>query len=117
YNALARLAAGRVEAFVAAAGWLRDQGLSAPRVIAHDAAAGLAVLEDLGDGLYARLIDAGQDEAPLYDAAIEALALLHGIQPPARLEADGASWPLLTYDETALRTASEVFVEWLPVLK
>ena len=65
YNALARLAAGRVDAFVACAGWLNAQGLSAPKVLAADPAAGLAVLEDLGDDLYARLIKAGTDEAPL----------------------------------------------------
>jgi aminoglycoside/choline kinase family phosphotransferase len=81
YNALARLAAGRVDAFVAVAAWLKAQGLSAPTVIAHDAAAGLAVLEDLGDNLYARLIEAGQDEGPLYDAAIDALAHLHAAHP------------------------------------
>jgi aminoglycoside/choline kinase family phosphotransferase len=117
YNALARLAAGRVDAFVAVAGWLRAQGLSAPAVIAHDAPAGLAVLEDLGDDLFARLIEAGEDEAPLYDAAISALAHLHAITPPEVLEADGCAWPLLTYDETALHTADALFIEWLPKLK
>jgi aminoglycoside/choline kinase family phosphotransferase len=117
YNALARLAAGRVDAFVAVAGWLRAQGLSAPEVIAHDAPAGLAVLEDLGDGLFARLIEAGEEEAPLYDAAIAALARLHKIEPPDVLEAYGCAWPLLTYDETALHTADALFVEWLPKLK
>jgi aminoglycoside/choline kinase family phosphotransferase len=117
YNALARLAAGRVDAFVAVAGWLRAQGLSAPAVLAHDAPIGLAVLEDLGDGLFARLIEAGEDEAPLYEAAIAALAHLHEIEPPAILAADGCAWPLLTYDETALHTADALFVEWLPKLK
>jgi aminoglycoside/choline kinase family phosphotransferase len=117
YNALARLAAGRVDAFVATAGWLRDQGLSAPEVIAHDAPAGLAVLEDLGDDLYARLIEDGQDEAPLYGDAIEALVRLHEVTPPEVLEQDGVRWPLLTYDETALQTADALFLEWLPKLK
>ncbi len=59
FNALYRLAAGRVDAFVACAGWLRGLGLSAPEVIAADPGAGFAVLEDLGDGLYARLIAEG----------------------------------------------------------
>jgi aminoglycoside/choline kinase family phosphotransferase len=117
YNALARLAAGRVDAFVAVAGWLRAQGLSAPEILAHDAAQGLAVLEDLGDDLFARLIEAGQDEAPLYDGAIEALALLHSVEAPDVLEAGGVRWPLLTYDETALETADRLFLEWLPKLK
>ena len=114
YNALARLAAGRVEAFVACAGYLTSRGLSAPRVIAADAEAGLAVLEDLGDGLYASLIAEGMDEAPLYDAAIDVLAVLHDERPPDVLKASGATWPLLAYDDLALKTAGDLFTEWLP---
>ena len=117
YNALARLAAGRVEAFVTVAAWLKAQGLSGPTVIAHDAAAGLAVLEDLGDGLFANLIGAGQDEAPLYDAAIEALARLHAASPPPVLEHEGLAWPFLDYDAVALKTAGDLLPEWLPRLK
>lgn len=117
YNALARLAAGRVDAFIATAGWLRAQGLSAPAIVAADPRAGLAVLEDLGDDLFARLIEAGQNEAPLYDAAIEALVRLHAATPPDVLRYGGVSWPLLTYDRTALATADGIFIEWLPKLK
>lgn len=117
YNALARLAAGRVDAFVACAGYLRAKGFSAPEVLAHDAEAGLAVLEDLGDDLYATLIAAGADEAPLYDAAIDTLVALHALTPPDVLEANGAAWPLLTYDGLALKTAGDLFVDWLPKLK
>jgi aminoglycoside/choline kinase family phosphotransferase len=117
YNALARLAAGRVDAFVAVAGWLQDQGLSAPAVLAQDAGQGLAVLEDLGDGIYARLIEGGQDEAPLYDAAIEALTRVHAVTPPPVLTAQGCVWPLLDYDAVALKVASDLFVEWLPRLR
>lgn len=117
YNALARLAAGRVDAFVAVAGWLRGQGLSAPAVEAHDATAGLAVLEDLGDGLFAQEIAQGADEALLYRAATEALAAMHAVAPPAVLDADGAAWPLLAYDQVALATADGLFPEWLPKLK
>ena len=117
YNALARLAAGRVDAFVACAGYLRSRGLSAPEVIVYDAEAGLAVLEDLGDDLYASLILAGADEGPLYDAAIDTLVALHADQPPDVLAYDGAVWPLLTYDGLALKTAGDLFVDWLPKLR
>lgn len=117
YNAMARLAAGRVDAFVATAGWLRAQGLSAPAVLGHDAARGLAVLEDLGDDLYARLIEGGANEAALYDDAIEALVRLHRARPPAILHEDGVDWPLLDYDRLALRTGGDLFVEWLPRLR
>jgi aminoglycoside/choline kinase family phosphotransferase len=116
YNALARLAAGRVEAFVACAAHLRGLGLSAPEIIAADPVAGFAVLEDLGDDLYANLIAAGADEAPLYDNAIDVLLRLHAAPPPTVLSGDGASWPLLAYDALALRTGGELLAEWLPKL-
>ncbi len=117
YNALARLAAGRVDAFIATAGWLRERGLSAPAILHADAARGLAVLEDLGDDLYARLIEQGQDEGPLYDDAISALVRMHEVEPPPVLTYDGATWPLLTYDDLALKTGGEIILEWLPKLK
>lgn len=110
YNALARLAAGRIEAFVGIGGWLRSLGLSAPEIIAAEPAAGLAVIEDLGDGLYARLLEAGEPEGPLYAAAADVLIRLHAETPPPKL----GDWPLLSYDTLALRTGGELFVEWLP---
>ena len=114
YNAMARLAAGRVDAFVACAGWLRSKGFSAPEVIAADAALGLAVLEDLGDDLYATLLAAGDDEAPLYDAAVDVLARLHAAAPPQVLAAGDSEWPLLVYDSLALQTGGAMFLEWWP---
>ncbi|MFI4976271.1 MAG: N-acetylmuramate/N-acetylglucosamine kinase AmgK [Caulobacterales bacterium] len=114
YNASARLAAGRVDAFIACAGYLRGRGLSAPEILAADAAAGLAVIEDLGDNLYGTLIAGGADEAPLYDAAVDALVRLHEEPPPAVLRAGGSSWPLLTYDDLALATGGGLFLEWWP---
>lgn len=114
YNASARLAAGRVEAFIASAAYLRGQGLSAPRIVASEPAEGLAVLEDLGDELYARMIEGGADEGPFYDAAVDALVRLHQARPPEVLEADGVRWPLLTYDDLALKTGGEMFLQWWP---
>ena len=114
YNASARLAAGRVEAFIAVAEYLRAQGLSAPQVIAADPGQGLAVLEDLGDDLYARLIEAGSAEAPLYAGAIDALLPLHAAPPPPVLTGGSVQWPLLAYDDLALKTGSDLFLEWWP---
>ncbi|MCC6920283.1 MAG: phosphotransferase [Alphaproteobacteria bacterium] len=111
YNALARLAAGRVDAFVSCARFITEAGLSAPHVLAADAPRGLALLEDLGDGLYARLIEQGADEAPLYEAAIDALVILQAIAPPETLP---GGWPLLVYDDLALRTAQDIILEWFP---
>lgn len=114
YTATARLSGGRIEAFVAAATYLCGQGLSAPRVVAFDAARGFCLMEDLGDDLFARRIEAGEDERPLYLAAVEAVARLHGSAPPAVLGEGDATWPLLAYDALALKTGADLFVEWLP---
>ena len=116
YNAAARLAAGSVAAFVATAAYLRDHGLSAPRVLAHDIEAGLAVLEDLGDGLYATLIADGAPETPLYEAAVDAQVMMQAESPPPVLQADGVAWPLLAYDTLALKVATDTFLEWWPKL-
>jgi aminoglycoside/choline kinase family phosphotransferase len=114
YNASARLAAGRIDAFIAVAGYLRGRGLSAPEVLFADPGLGLAVIEDLGDGLYARLIEAGAAERPLYEAAIDLMIRLHAEAPADSLEADGARWPLLAYDDLALKTGADLLLEWWP---
>ncbi|MFW2343005.1 N-acetylmuramate/N-acetylglucosamine kinase AmgK [Brevundimonas sp.] len=117
WNATARLSAGRIEAFAAVAEHLRAVGLSAPEVVALDAANGLAVLEDLGDDLYARVIADGADERALYIEAVEALARLHLTATlPDRLTGPGGDWPLQTYDATALQAGADLFIEWMPKL-
>lgn len=117
WNAVARLSAGRVEAFAAVADHLRRVGLSAPMMPALQADAGLAVLEDFGDALFARVIEDGEDEAPLYLAAVEALVRLHEAPVPEVLHGPAGDWPLQVYDATALKGGADLFVEWLPRLK
>lgn len=50
-------------AFQRMAGWLTAQGLSAPRILAGEPAAGLLVLEDLGDGSLSGLLSGGSAAA------------------------------------------------------
>ena len=114
YNALARLAAGRVDAFVAVASYLKGRGFSAPEIVAFDVENGLAVLEDLGDDLYATLIANGADPLPLYEAAVDLQVALHSAAAPDVLETKGVRWPLSTYDDLALKTYTELFLEWWP---
>ncbi len=115
WNAVARLAASRVEAFAAVAAYLKSIGLAAPEIYGMNASAGYAVLEDMGDDLYANVIGHGAEEIPLYRAAAELLAHVHGAQAPAKLIApDGAVWPLLDYDALALEVNADLFVEWVP---
>ncbi|MFN3932266.1 MAG: N-acetylmuramate/N-acetylglucosamine kinase AmgK [Brevundimonas sp.] len=117
WNATARLSAGRIEAFAAVAAHLRSLGLSAPEIVAIDAAAGLAVLEDFGDDLFARVIEAGEAEELLYLAAVEALAALHEAGTPEVLAGAAGDWPLQTYDAVALKGGADLFVEWMPKLE
>lgn len=117
WNAIARLSAGRIEAFAAVAAHLRSVGLSAPDIVALDAPAGLAVLEDFGDDLFARVIEDGAAEAPLYLAAVEALATLHAAPTPRMLSGAAGDWALQVYDETALQGGADLFIDWLPKLK
>lgn len=70
--------------FLQVGAWLRGQGLSAPKVLAEDRRQGLLLLEDLGDGLFARL--AGPvDEQTLYSAAVDVLIALDRAEVPGFL--------------------------------
>ncbi len=81
YNARARLAGPNLGAFTAIAGALRGVGLSAPEIYAADPALGLAILEDLGDDLFARIAD-GANERALYQSAVDVLLHLRADPPP-----------------------------------
>ncbi len=118
WNAATRLAASRVEAYVALAGELRSRGLSAPDVYAHDRETGLALVEDFGTSReFARLIERGAaDEVSLYEAAAETLARLHAAPPPEAAHGHGETWPILTFDRLALATNADLFIEWVPRL-
>ena len=114
WNAQSRLAASRVDAFVAVAAHLRARGFSAPEVFAADAEAGLALIEDFGEGHeFARLIERGaEDEVALYAEAGALLAALHAEAAPGKLD----DWPILEYDALALRVNADLFADWLPQL-
>lgn len=69
--------------FTRMAHWLRGWGYSAPEIIAEDHAKGFLLLEDLGDALFARLIENSPEyEIPLYSAATDFLIDL-GHRPTA----------------------------------
>ena len=77
YNAVARLAGADCARFAAVAAYLRGHGLAAPQIHAADHAQGFAILEDLGDALFADVLAQGGDEDALYKAAVEVLARIH----------------------------------------
>jgi aminoglycoside/choline kinase family phosphotransferase len=115
WNAMTRLAASRVEAFVLISRHLRSLGLRAPNVLHFDAVAGFALIEDFGDGReFARLIERGAEpETPLYVAAAERLAILHKAPTPKRLVVDSVSWPILDFDAVALAANADLYADWL----
>lgn len=109
YNAVARLAGADCERFIAAAEFLRGQGLSAPEIYAADPAKGFVLIEDFGDTLYSDVLTRGQDEHALYASAIDALAKLHEADAPTSLPRGKA---LHAYDETALLAETDLMTEW-----
>jgi aminoglycoside/choline kinase family phosphotransferase len=84
---------------------LNALGLSAPRVMAHDAAHGLALIEDLGDATYSNCLKAGEDERALYSLAVDALLHLH--HGPR-----GAAVGQPRYDMAVLLDELAIFSEW-----
>jgi N-acetylmuramate 1-kinase len=100
-----------VRPFLNIARTLQGLGLSAPRILAEDVEHGFLLLEDFGDSTYTRLLQAGEDETPLYALAVDALIALY-----RRFDAGGApTIPL--YDETRLLNEAALLVDWyLPAL-
>lgn len=113
YNAMARLAGPDCKPFAAVSHYLRQQGLSAPEVIAQDYDNGLLLIEDFGDGRFADLILNGQNELPLYETAVDVLARLHDVVAPHSLVVPGAEDRiLLTYDSLAMEAEVQLLPEW-----
>jgi aminoglycoside/choline kinase family phosphotransferase len=80
--------------FVRIAGHLRGLGLSAPAVLAEDDVAGFLLLEDLGDDVFARVLERQPDrEVALYRAAVDVLAVIQEGSTPAGLpDLSAADW-------------------------
>lgn len=71
---------GSTSAFVQIARHLRAAGLSAPAIIAAAEGNGFLLMEDLGDCVFARVIETDPGcEARLYDAALDVLVRLHDV--------------------------------------
>lgn len=71
-----------VRPFVRIANYLKSIGLSAPKVFQQDTDAGFLLIEDLGDALFARLMESNPStERMLYRAATDLLVDLHAAKP------------------------------------
>src|SRR5450759_5190361 len=111
YSAIAHLAEN-VTPFVAMAQALRARELSAPGIFAADRAAGLLVIEDLGN----ELVVAGDPPDPIearYEVAADLLAALHRAQLHDVLPVEpGVDYALPSYDLEAFLIEAELLVDW-----
>ncbi|HYD66655.1 aminoglycoside phosphotransferase family protein [Azospirillum sp.] len=98
--------------FMAIGGDLADLGLSVPEVVAADAEAGLALLEDFGDGTFSRLLADGEDADALYELATDVLVQLHRRFRPER----AAALELPVYDARLFAEQVMLFADvYVPV--
>lgn len=99
-------AGGDVAAFVRMTDWLRDAGFGAPAILARDMAAGLLLVEDLGDDLLARMLARDPQAAPeAYARVADFLVDLHRQPVPDFIQ------PL---DGPALADQVGLFAQWYP---
>lgn len=119
YSRIAHLAEDMARPFVAIGAALNAAGLSAPRVQACDLDKGILLVEDLGDRVFASHVAAGAPQAPLWQAAVEALMHLRGVPVPSTMPlADGTSYSLPRRDRAAFEIEIELVLDWLwPTLK
>jgi len=93
-----------VRPFLRIARHLAGLGLGAPRILAEDVTQGFLLLEDLGDRLYARELEAAPDaEEELYAAAVDVLAELHSRPLP---------WGVAPYAPREMGRLAALAVEW-----
>lgn len=110
YSHIAHLAQS-VSASVAMANAMRARGFSAYDIYAQDLAAGLLLVEDLGDVPF--LSAEGAPVAERYLAAARLLAAIHGADWPAELPvAEGLTHRLPPYDREALGIEVSLLTDW-----
>ncbi|MGB0504592.1 MAG: aminoglycoside phosphotransferase family protein [Pikeienuella sp.] len=99
--------------FLAFTQLLRDLGYSAPEIYEVDVNTGFALIEDLGDDLYAKI--AAQNlaqEHEIYAAAVDLLADLHKTTPPAKAGQNPITAPVNPYDMSVLTREAMLLLEW-----
>ncbi|VAV88595.1 hypothetical protein MNBD_ALPHA06-1059, partial [hydrothermal vent metagenome] len=113
YTAMARLAGNDCVAFLAIARELSNRGFSAPVILHAKPQQGLILLEDLGDDLFAQILDNGQaDEREIYGAAITILAALARASFATDFQYQHQHWQVIDYDRTALLAEVQLFCQW-----
>jgi tRNA threonylcarbamoyl adenosine modification protein YjeE len=100
--------------FIAISEWLRSKaGLNAPAVLASDLGSGLYLIEDLGDGVFGKLIAEGIALDPLYAIAVDGLLALRASNPPQMLPAAGGGhYRVPEFSREALEVELDLLLQW-----
>lgn len=89
--------------FLHVAGWLNDNGMRAPAILAAEPGAGWVLTEDFGNDRMRDWLDANPaDERAAYEAAVEALVALHRLAPG----------PFAPYDMAVYAREAALLTEW-----
>ena len=112
YSAIAHLAED-IRAVVAINAELVARGYSAPKTEAFDLDEGLAVIEDLGDQVYGRMMLAGADMRQPMAAAVAVLADMAGSEWPTNVNIDGhQTYQVPRYDIAAQLIEIDLLPSW-----
>ena len=96
---------GSMGDYLAMTGWLRERGFLAPEIFAADPVTGLLLMDDLGDDLVARVLEAQpQLTLPIYQRITDFLVDLHRHAPPDVMALDGSE----------LAAQVGLFADWYP---
>lgn len=113
YSRIAHLAED-VRPVIALGMALREHGFSVPEIYAYDVELGTALIEDLGDRVYDRMIRAGEDMSEPMTVAVEALGRLHDIALPisVRLPEGRSHHEIAPFDRGAREIEVELLLDW-----
>lgn len=113
YAALAMLAGSDPSAFVCLATALKRRGFRSPKIIGLNLKSGLMLLEDLGDNLYASVLEnAPEREEEMYKKAVCVLAAIYRSSFDTHVVAHGAEWKIGRYDQLAYQAEADLFTQW-----
>lgn len=112
YSAIAHLAEG-INAVVAVNRHLLSENYSAPRIEEADLASGLAIIENLGDRVFGKMINAGIDMHEPMLTAVAVLADMAKKSWPTKVNlAENQTYSIQTYDIEAQLIEADLLVSW-----
>lgn len=101
--------AQNINAFLAIADTLQNQGFVVPELLSVDTKNGLALLGDLGGET---ILKEGQPVIERYEAAVDVLSQLHACEWDEHLNSPYAEHTLHPADSTVLITEAELYLHW-----